>query len=130
MVVDSSVIYAIVAGEPERERFSQLLDATGKVWVSAATLTECVVVMLGKKTPGDPVAILERFIQLYRLKVVPVDEAQWRLAAEVLRQFGKGRHPARLNYGDSFSYALAKSLNAPLLYKGDDFAHTDIRSAL
>jgi ribonuclease VapC len=69
-------------------------------------------------------------IQTYRLKVVPVDEAQWRLATEALRQFGKGRHPARLNICDSFSYALAKSLDAPLLFKGDDFTHTDIRAAL
>lgn len=130
MVVDSSAIYAIIAGEPEREQLSDVLDAASRAWVSAATLTECVVVMLGKKTPGDPVAILERFIRIYRLKVVPVDEAQWRLAAEALSRFGKGRHPAHLNYGDSFSYALARSLDAPLLFKGDDFAHTDIRPAL
>ena len=130
IVIDTSAIYAILAGEPERERFSRALAMAGGVAVSTATLTECSAVLLGKQVDMAPVEVLEEFVQIYRLKVVPVDEAQWRLATEALERFGKGRHSARLNLGDSFSYALAKSLNAPLLFKGDDFAHTDIRSPL
>jgi ribonuclease VapC len=130
MVVDTSAIYAILAGEPERERFSRVLATAGSAVVSTATLTECSAVLLGKQVGIAPLEVLEEFIQTYRLKVVPIDEAQWRLATEALRQFGKGRHPARLNICDSFSYALAKSMDAPLLFKGDDFTHTDIRAAL
>lgn len=130
MVVDTSAIYAVLADEPEREQFSLALASASKAWVSAATLSECVAVLLGKRIEKDPVEVLEGFVAVYGLKVVPLDDEQWRLGAEALKRFGKGRHPAKLNFGDSFSYALAKSLNAPLLFKGDDFVHTDIRSAL
>jgi ribonuclease VapC len=96
-------------------------------WVSAATLVECAAVLLGKGFEGEPATILETFVETYSVAIVPLDEDQWRLGAEGLVRFGKGRHRAKLNIGDSFSYALAK-LDEPLLFKGNDFIHTDIES--
>jgi ribonuclease VapC len=130
MVVDTSAIYAIIADEPERERFSDALDLATERWVSAATLVECTAVLLGKGFEGELAAILETFLEIYSVAVVPLDEAQWRLGAEGLVRFGKGRHRAKLNIGDSFAYALARKLAQPLLFKGDDFTFTDIESAL
>jgi ribonuclease VapC len=130
MVIDTSAIYAIIAGEPERERFSDALDLATERWVSAATLVECAAVLLGKGFEEEPATILDAFVETYSVAIVPLDEDQWRLGAEGLVRFGKGRHRAKLNIGDSFAYALARKLDQPLLFKGDDFALTDIESAL
>ncbi|HWU14068.1 MAG TPA: type II toxin-antitoxin system VapC family toxin [Caulobacter sp.] len=127
MVVDTSAIYAIIAGEPERERFSDALDAAAHKWISTATLVECVAVLLGKGFEGEPTAILDAVVETYNMTVVPVDDVQWRLSAEGLMRFGKGRHRAKLNIGDSFAYALARQLDQPLLFKGDDFNLTDVK---
>ncbi len=127
MVVDTSAIYAMIAGEPERDRFSEAVEAADRKWVSTMTLVECASVLLGKEFEGEPTDILDEFIRLYDLTVVPFDQAQQRLATEGLVRFGKGRHRAKLNIGDSVAYGLARSLDQPLLFKGDDFGLTDVK---
>ena len=127
MVVDTSAIYAMLVGEPERDRFSEAMDAADRKWVSTMTLVECASVLLGKDIEGDPVEILDEFTRLYGLTVVPFDEAQRRFATEGLARFGKGRHRAKLNIGDSVAYGLSRSLDQPLLFKGNDFILTDVK---
>jgi ribonuclease VapC len=127
MVVDTSAIFAMIAGEPERDRFSDALDGAAQKWVSTMTLVECASVLLGKGFEGEPNEILDEFISLYGLTVVPFDEAQQRFAIEGLKRFGKGRHRAKLNIGDSVAYGLARSLDLPLLFKGNDFILTDVK---
>lgn len=127
MVVDTSAIYAMIAGEPERDRFSEAIEAAASKWVSTMTLVECASVLLGKDFEGEPTDILDEFIRLYDLTVVPFDQAQQRLATEGLMRFGKGRHRAKLNIGDSVAYGLSRSLDQPLLFKGNDFGLTDVK---
>ena len=127
MVVDTSAIFAMIFGEPERDRFSEAIEAAGQKWVSTMTLVECASVLLGKGFEAEPGEILEAFVRLYGLTVVPFDEVQQRLATVGLVRFGKGRHRAKLNIGDSVAYGLARSLDQPLLFKGDDFGLTDVK---
>ena len=117
-------------GEPERERFSLTIQSASRRLVSAATAVECVAVFGGRLGGSSPVTAMELVFENLGLEIAPVDEPQWRAAAEALIRFGRGRHPARLNLGDSFAYALAKVTGEPLLYKGDDFARTDIAAAI
>jgi ribonuclease VapC len=129
MVIDSSAIFAIVLNEPERQPFLLHISRAEIAFISAATLLECKIVALrkmGADWEGELVAVLERL----PLAVIPFDVVQAQLAAAAFRAFGKGRHPAALNIGDCISYVLAKHLGEPLLFKGGDFAHTDIVSAL
>ncbi len=130
IVVDTSALAAIVLKEPERETFLSVLLAQPRKAMSAASVVEAAHVYAKVFVPEIVSHELDRDLQMLGIEVVDVDRPQARLAIEAAMTFGKGRHPARLNLGDCFSYALAKSLNAQLLYKGDDFAHTDMRSAL
>ncbi|MGO9740010.1 MAG: type II toxin-antitoxin system VapC family toxin [Roseiarcus sp.] len=111
IVVDSSALIAIVLREPDAEACFLAMRGRGPVHVSAATLAETLIVAIRKN-------------------IEPVTEADARNAADAFRRWGKGRHPAALNYGDCFAYALAKELNCPLLFVGGDFSDTDIVSAL
>ncbi|MCV9939578.1 type II toxin-antitoxin system VapC family toxin [Boseaceae bacterium BT-24-1] len=129
IVVDSSAIVAILLEEPEARSFLEQLSFSPRNICSAMSFVECVMV-LSTRAPG---LSLERFTQSlsdFAIDITPVDPAQASIAAQAFLRFGKGRHPAKLNLGDCFSYALAKSLNAPLLYKGEDFGRTDIVSAV
>ena len=108
MVVDTSAIFAIVLDEPERANFAAAISAANRRLVSAATLVECVAVFAGRRSSSDPMAAIGFVLQDLALEVVPLDDSQWRAAADALVRFGKGRHPARLNLGDSFAYALAR----------------------
>ena len=130
IAVDTSALLAILLGEPERARCQAALDAADEIVISAGTLIEARMVARGKG--GDPmVALLDALIEQTSITIVAVSEDHAKLAHAGFTQFGKGnRHPARLNFGDLFAYALAKSNNAPLLFKGDDFAATDVRSAM
>lgn len=130
MVVDTSAIFAIILGEPEREAFGQAIEAAPRRLISAATAVECVAVMASRRPDSDPLTAIGLVLGDLAVEVVPMDVAQWRAAADALIRYGKGRHPARLNLGDSFAYALAKVTGEPLLFKGDDFALTDIAAAL
>jgi len=129
MVVDSSAIFAILLNEAERTLFLDTIMSAKSAALSAVTLLECRIVAL-RRTGLDWDAELSGLLQRLPLGVIAFDNEQSVLAAEAFRVFGKGRHKASLNFGDCISYALAKVRGEPLLYKGDDFANTDIVSAL
>ena len=129
MIVDSSALVAIVRTEPEGEGFSRKIIASPIVSISAATYVEAAIVV---DRSGDGVAS-RKFDDLLRelgIAIAPVTAVQAKLAREAYRDFGKGSgHPAQLNFGDCFAYALAKELGEPLLFKGNDFAKTDVDAA-
>lgn len=130
MIVDTSALVAIFLGEPEARPFSEAIEAAARPRISAATYLETGILA---DTKHNPVASrrLDDFISEARLTIEPVTEQQARIARDAYRDFGKGSgHPARLNFGDCFAYALAKAAREPLLFKGNDFPHTDITSAL
>jgi ribonuclease VapC len=126
LVADSSALLAILLGEPERARFEELLLAH-EVKISAGTLIETLrVVQLGLGPEG--LAGVDELLATTDAEIVPVDADQVAAARDGMLRFGKGRgeEPAVLNFGDLFAYALAKRLRLPLLYKGEDFARTDV----
>ena len=130
MIIDASALIAILRDEPDAIVYAQAIETASRRRVSAVNFVEAAVVIDGSR---DPIAS-RRFDELFaaaRLIIEPVTEEQARLARETYRDFGRGSgHPARLNFGDCFAYALAKVTNEPLLYKGDDFSQTDLQSAL
>ncbi len=128
LVVDSSAIVAILTGEAEASAFANMLDATPVNYCSSISFVETFMV-LTSRIANLTVSDLAEALRTLAIQQQPVDPAQSALAAEAFLRFGKGRHPAKLNLGDCFSYALAKSMQAPLLYKGEDFAKTDILAA-
>jgi len=126
MVLDTSAIIAVLLDEAERAAFLELMVADPMLLMSAATFHEASVVFASKK--GDPRAVREvdEFVDTMPMRVVPLDREAAFAARTAYFRFGRGYHPAQLNLGDCYSYSLAKSLNEPLLFKGDDFARTDI----
>ena len=130
MIVDTSALIAVVNTEPGFEQFAAVLVAAPTVRLSAATLLESSIVTDGRRNPVLSARFDELLAEL-AVVVLPVTEAQARIARQAYRDYGRGSgHPAQLNLGDCFAYALAKDRGETLLYKGDDFIHTDIRSAL
>ena len=129
MVVDTSALIAIMDDEPERRLFNRLIEAATAISISAANLLEAMIVLFNRS--GDSAILaLDAFLLKSRIKVVDVSPRMADIAFDAYRRYGKGTgHGARLNYGDCFSYALAKHLAVPLLFKGNNFSHTDIRSA-
>jgi ribonuclease VapC len=128
MVVDTSAVVAILFGEPEAKRFAAVLQDAPRRLISAVTRVELSFVIEGRK--GDPGRQdLERLPGRGAFEIVAVTSRHAELAIAAFRRFGKGRHPAALNIGDCFSYGLAVATDHPLLFKGDDFAKTDVRSA-
>ena len=129
MAADASALMAIALKEPEAEEFRRIMRDDGQVLVSAATLVELYIVAMGR---GDAVyARAQALIRDLPITVVPLDAEQAEIARRAYERYGKGRgHPAQLNFGDTFAYALASSRGLPLLYKGNDFVHTDILSVL
>lgn len=123
-VVDTSAILAVLFNEPERAALEPRLTADPCV-MSAATRVELAIVVEAKKGPAGT-QLLEELLTRIDLEVAPVDDAQVHEALVGWRRFGKGRHPAGLNYGDTFSYALSRTLGQPLLFVGDDFSQTDV----
>jgi ribonuclease VapC len=129
MVVDSSALVAILLFEDDAELLADTIRLSRRPRLSAANLAETLIV-LNRRNGTDNRPDVQEFVVGSGMIVEPVDLAQaWR-AGDAYGRFGKGRHRAALNYGDCFAYALAKSLDLPLLFKGDDFRHTDIRPAL
>jgi len=125
MVIDTSAMIAILLNEPAAERLIAALEADHTRLVSAATVVETALVMLGRYgEAGDPP--LDRLLRGIGAGVVPVDDDQVVLARDAAVRFGRGRHAAALNFGDCFSYALAVARGEPLLFVGDDFAKTDV----
>lgn len=130
IAIDSSAIVAILSDEPERETFIRKINAEEFAYISAASLLEVRIVLLSR-SGGEGVLTLDSFLLKSGIAVVDVSPRMGEIAFEAYRRFGKGTgHNASLNYGDCLSYALAKSLGAPLLFKGEDFSKTDIPSAL
>ena len=130
MIVDSSALLAILRAEPEMLACAQAIEDAAHRRISAANFLETAIVIDGSR---DPVASrrLDDLLRTANLAIEPVTEAQARIAREAYRDFGKGSgHPAQLNFGDCFAYALAKVAGEPLLFKGNDFSQTDIASAL
>ena len=124
MIIDTSALLAILQDEPERRAFNEAIETAESRRVSAATFVETSIVV-ESRFGAEGVRALDRFLELGDIEVVQVDVQQARCAREAFTRFGKGRHPAGLNFGDCFSYALAKVMSEPLLFKGDDFAKTD-----
>ena len=129
LAVDTSALVAVILGEADAEVYlSALVSHAGDVHLSAVTLVEAGIVVeakQGREASDD----LQTLLGHVGSTVYPVDASQARAAVAAWRRFGKGKHPAGLNLGDCFSYALARRLSAPLLFKGNDFAQTDIGSA-
>jgi ribonuclease VapC len=128
MVIDTSAVVAILEDEPQRARFVRLIAADEVRLLSAVSRVECTCVIEGRKRAAGR-ADLDLFLREAAIEVAPVTADQAEIACEVFRRFGRGRHPAGLNIGDTFAYALAKATGEPLLFKGGDFARTDIASA-
>jgi ribonuclease VapC len=124
VVVDSSALLAILVNEPEAAEFSELIFRTEKARISTASVLETSIVLEGRY---DAMRLgLDAAIERLDITVVPFDEPTLVLARFAFSQYGKGRHPAGLNFGDCISYATARRFQEPLLYKGRDFARTDI----
>lgn len=129
IVVDTSAIMAIFNGEPEAVDIAAVLSSADDVCMAAPTRLELVMVAVSRKDePGREMA--EALLARFNVSIVAWTDDHASIAADAFVRFGKGRHDAKLNFGDCMSYALAKSLDAPLLYKGDDFSKTDIKPAL
>lgn len=129
MIADTSALAAVIFGEPDAEAILTALCSAETLALSAATLTEALIVVEARQGP-EAATDLEALLADLEAEVIPVDEEQAEIAAAAWRRFGKGRHPAALNYGDTFSYALATVRGEELLFKGADFSATDVRQAL
>ena len=129
MIVDTSAVIAVIFQEPEAQRFSSLIAQTADCRISAGNYLEAAIVLDGSRNP----IVSRRLDQLLRdggIAIEPISVAQAKIAREAYRDFGKGSgHPAQLNFGDCFAYALARDRGEPLLFKGNDFSQTDISSA-
>ena len=129
MVVDTSALLAVLLGEPERDPFIAVLADAQDPLISAATLVESSIVMRAK-TGDHGVADLDDLLAAAAVRCVAVDDVQAHLARDAFARYGKGRAAAGLNFGDCFSYALARATDRPLLFKGDDFRRTDVTPAV
>jgi ribonuclease VapC len=130
MIVDTSAVIAILRNEPEAAACAQAIADASVRRISAVNFVETAAVIDGSR---DPIASrrLDDLLREAQVVIEAVTQAQAGVARDAYRDFGRGSgHPARLNLGDCFSYALAKTIDEPLLFKGDDFAHTDIESVL
>ena len=126
MVLDTSAVIAMLAGEPEAERLVAAVEADQTRLISAATVVEAGLVLLGRYgESGEPE--LDRLLRAIGAEVVPVGEEHANLARHAALRYGRGRHPAGLNFGDCFSYALSVARDEPLLFVGEDFAQTDVK---
>ena len=127
IAADTSAIMAILLDEDDGPSFHSAMRNDGQVLVSTATAVELLTVAMGKSDVVYQSAA--EFLARPFIRLVPLDEAQLWAAADACRRYGKGRHPARLNFGDTFAYALASTRRVPLLFKGNDFALTDLMPA-
>lgn len=129
MIVDSSALVALLRGEPDAQRYIDAIDKADICKISAGSFLEAAIVI---NSARDPIASrrFDQFFERADMVIESATEEQARLARAAYRDFGRGSgHPAQLNFGDCFAYALAKDKDEPLLFKGDDFAHTDVEPA-
>ena len=129
MVIDSSALAAILLAEPERRPFIEAIETADARLLPVANWLE-ISIVIEARYGAEGARDLQRFIEYAGIEIIPVDLEQGRLARDAWVRFGKGRHRADLNYGDCFAYALAKQRGRALLFKGDDFSHTDIAAAV
>jgi ribonuclease VapC len=130
MILDTSAVTAILRDEPEAPVFAKTVEGATYRRISAVNYVEAAAVIDGSR---DPIASrrLDDLLREAQVAIEPVTEAQARIARQAYRDFGRGSgHPAKLNFGDCFAYALAKTRREPLLFKGDDFTLTDVTRAL
>jgi ribonuclease VapC len=128
VIVDTSALLAIVFKEPGYESLIDKLLAPGRKGVGTPTLAEAGLVLTGR-LEGDADAQVSGILQQFEIVPVPFGERHWRTAVEAFHRFGKGRHPAALNFGDCLSFATAKLADRPLLFVGENFSKTDLRAA-
>jgi ribonuclease VapC len=129
MILDTSALIAILRYEPEASEFAKIIERAADPRISAVSYVEAGAVIDGSR---DPIASrrFDELIDAAQIAIEPVSEVQARIARQAYHDFGKSSgHPAKLNFGDCFSYALAKSKGEPLLFKGKDFSRTDVKSA-
>ena len=128
MVIDTSALVAVLFDEPERDQIIGRITAASRRLISAGTLIECSIIVESRR--GEVAGReLDLFLHRADVQTVAVNEEQALLARAAWRRYGKGRHPAGLNFGDLFAYALARASGEELLYKGDDFERTDLARA-
>ncbi len=130
MIIDTSALIVILRDESQAADFASAIEAATERRMSAANFLEAAVVIDGSR---DPVASrrFDELVSVAHVAVAPVTQRQARIARAAYRDFGKGSgHPANLNFGDCFAYALAKDMEEPLLFEGSDFVHTDVAPAL
>ena len=125
MVIDTSGLLAILQDEPERRSFNEAIEAAASCVMSVANYVE-VSIVVESRHGAEGLRELDRFVDRAGIELVGVDVGQGKIARDAFSRFGKGRHPAALNFGDCFAYALARMLAQPLLFKGDDFSKTDL----
>ena len=129
MIIDSSAVIAILFDEPEAQALLSQIAVADVCRLSSASLVE-IGIVLRRDAAAQRRAAFNEMLRLFSIKIEPVTEEQAYLALDAYDRFGKGTgHPAGLNYGDCFSYALAKQAGEPLLFKGDDFTRTDLEAA-
>jgi ribonuclease VapC len=128
MVIDTSVLVAIALQEDGFEEYVFKMAEADSRSLSAASYMEASIVLLNRRGP-EALSDFDRTIAGLQIEIVPVTVVQSKIGRQAHADFGKGRHPAKLNLGDCFSYALAKQLNEPLLFKGNDFTRTDVLEA-
>ena len=128
MVIDSSAFVSIMLGEPEQTAFIEAISAAPTRIAGAPTVLETSMVLLSRRGEAG-LAEFRAFYARAAVRTAGFEAEQVDLALDAYRRFGRGRHPAGLNYGDCLSYALAKAIGEPLLFKGDDFPRTDIERA-
>jgi len=128
MVIDASALVAILRLEPEHEKFVRLILRAPTRRMSPVNWLEAAI--RAQRASIESMAALDAFVAGAKIEIVPVDQFQMRIAHMAWQDFGKGHHPARLNLGDCFAYALAKQMGEPLLYKGGDFERTDVARAV
>lgn len=126
MVIDTSALIAILLGEPEGDSFAEAIATSMTRLVSAASALEAAIVIEVRKGPAGG-RELDLLLHRAQVDVVPFTEAQFEVARSAWRQYGKGNHPASLNLGDCFAYALSRTSGEPLLFKGEDFVRTDVK---
>ena len=128
MIIDTSALVGILDQEPEAERLARAIALASERMLSAANVVETGIVMQVRRG-NEAARDLDLLLAKLGIEIIPVSARQASLARKAFQRFGRGRHPARLNFGDCFAYALAKDSSRPLLFKGNDFAQTDIAVA-
>jgi len=130
MIVDTSALIAIIKGEPEAATMAAAMEAADLLRISTGTYFEASIVTDGYRNPRLS-ARFDEIVEHPRIIIEPVTAAQAKIARQAYRDYGKGSgHPAGLNFGDCFTYALAREKREPVLWKGDDFGHTDLRAVV